>query len=123
MSPENLVAALERVTKGRGDSAVVVAFAARADVELATLRAELLSGMWRPGSYGQFRVTDPKPRTISCAPVRDRVAHHALCGVIAPLLERSFTEDCYTCRLGKGTHRAPQGRAPRCRGPRLYRPG
>ena len=108
VSPENLVAALGRVTKGRGESAVVVAFAARADVELAVLRAELLSGTWRPGSYGQFRVTDPKPRTISCAPVRDRVVHHALCGVIAPLLERSFTEDCYACRVGKGTHRATQ---------------
>jgi RNA-directed DNA polymerase len=26
--------------------------------------------------------------------------------VIAPLLERGFTEDCYACRVGKGTHRA-----------------
>ncbi|NCA83905.1 MAG: RNA-directed DNA polymerase, partial [Opitutae bacterium] len=65
-----------------------------------------LSGAWRPGPYGQFRVTDPKPRTISCAPVRDRVVHHALCGVVAPILERGFTEDCYACRAGKGTHRA-----------------
>jgi len=105
-SPENLAAALGRVMKGRGAKRDVAAFAARAGDELAALRGELLSGAWRPGPYGQFRVTDPKPRTISCAPVRDRVAHHALCGVIAPLLERGFTEDCYACRVGKGTHRA-----------------
>jgi len=105
-SPENLAAALRRVMKGRGAKRDVAAFAARREEELAALREELLSGAWRPGPYGQFRVTDPKPRTISCAPVRDRVAHHALCGVIAPLLERGFTEDCYACRVGKGTHRA-----------------
>lgn len=105
-SPENLSAALGRVMKGRGAKRDVVAFAARREEELAALRADLLSGAWRPGPYGQFRLTDPKPRTISCAPVRDRVAHHALCGVIAPLLERGFTEDCYACRVGKGTHRA-----------------
>ena len=106
VSPDNLKAALGRVTKGRGCSAAVMAFASRADGELEVLREELASGTWQPGPYGQFRVTDPKPRTISCAPVRDRVVHHALCGVIAPLLERGFTEDCYACRVGKGTHRA-----------------
>ena len=105
-SPENLAAALGRVMKGRGAKRDVAAFAARAGEELAALRGELLSGAWRPGPYGQFRVTDPKPRTISCAPVRDRVVHHALCGVAAPILERGFTEDCYACRAGKGTHRA-----------------
>ncbi len=105
-SPENLAAALRRVMKGRGTKRDVAAFAARREEELAALREELLSGAWRPGPYGQFRVTDPKPRTISCAPVRDRVVHHALCGVIAPLLESGFTEDCYACRVGKGTHRA-----------------
>ncbi len=105
-SPENLSAALGRVMKGRGAKRDVAAFAARREEELAALRADLLSGAWRPGPYGQFRLTDPKPRTISCAPVRDRVAHHALCGVIAPLLEMGFSEDCYACRVGKGTHRA-----------------
>jgi hypothetical protein len=106
VSPENLAAALKRVVKGRAGNPEVMAFAGRAGAELAELRAELLSGAWAPGRYGQFRVTDPKPRTISCAPVRDRVVHHALCGVVAPLLERGFTQDCYACRAGMGTHRA-----------------
>jgi len=105
-SPENLTAALGRVIKGRGGKRDVVEFVARADQELMALREELLMGIWHPGPYGQFRVKDPKPRTISCASVRDRVVHHALCGVIAPLLERGFTEDSYACRKGMGTHRA-----------------
>ena len=105
-SPQNLAAALGRVMKGRRGNRNVMSFAARREEELAALRAELLSGTWRPEPYGQFRVTDPKPRTISCAPVRDRVVHHALCGELAPILERGFTEDCYACRVGMGTHRA-----------------
>ncbi|MBM4164781.1 MAG: RNA-dependent DNA polymerase [Lentisphaerae bacterium] len=105
-SAENLLAAWGRVRKGHAGSQAVQAFGAALDANLAALRADLLAGEYRPGEYVQFRVHDPKPRTISCAPVRDRVLHHALCGVITPLLERGFTEDSYACREGKGTHRA-----------------
>ena len=106
VAPENLRAAWGRVRRGHAHSPEVLAFEADLEAHLAGLRADLLAGTYRPGDYRQFRVRDPKPRTISCAPVRDRVLHHALCGVIAPLLERSFTEDSYACREGKGTHRA-----------------
>ena len=105
-APESLLAAWVRVRKGHAGSEAVREYADDLDANLAALRDDLLSGGYRPGEYRQFRVNDPKPRTISCAPVRDRVVHHALCGVIAPLLERSFTEDSYACREGKGTHRA-----------------
>lgn len=104
--PENLLAAWGRVRKGHAGSWAVQAFAAELDANLARLRSDLLSGAYRPGDYRQFRVHDPKPRTISCAPVRDRVLHHALCGIITPLLERGFSEDSYACREGRGTHRA-----------------
>ena len=106
VAPENLLAAWGRVRRGHAGSPEVQSFALDLDAHLAGLRAELLAGTYRPGAYRQFGVRDPKPRTISCAPVRDRIAHHALCGVVAPLLERRFTEDSYACREGKGTHRA-----------------
>jgi len=105
-SPENFAMAFGRVIKGRSGKRDVAVFMARADQELEVLRKELLTQIWQPGPYGQFRVMDPKPRTISCASVRDRIVHHALCNVIAPLLERGFTEDSYACRKGMGTHRA-----------------
>lgn len=106
VSAENFESAWERVRKGHANSEAVQAYAANLAENLAALRQNVLSGAYRPGEYRQFRVNDPKPRTISCAPVRDRVLHHALCGVVAPLLERRFTEDSYACREGKGTHRA-----------------
>jgi hypothetical protein len=34
------------------------------------------------------------------------VVHHALCNVIEPIFERSFIDDSYANRGGKGTHRA-----------------
>jgi hypothetical protein len=105
-APENLLAAWVRVRKGHGGSQAVQEYAAHLDANLEALRADVLSGTYHPGAYQQFRVHDPKPRTISCAPVRDRVLHHALCGVITPRLEWSFTEDSYACQEGKGTHRA-----------------
>lgn len=105
-SEENLREAWVRVRRGHAGSEAIQEFAANLDEHLACLRADLLTGTYRPGAYRQFRVKDPKPRTISCAPVRDRVVHHALCGVITPLLEKSFTEDSYACREGKGTHTA-----------------
>jgi retron-type reverse transcriptase len=43
---------------------------------------------------------------ISAAPYRDRVVHHALCNVIAPVFERTFIDHSYANRLGFGTHRA-----------------
>jgi len=51
-------------------------------------------------------VRDPKPRTVSAAPFRDRVVHHALCSVIAPIFDRGFIFHSYANREGKGTHRA-----------------
>jgi len=34
------------------------------------------------------------------------VVHHALCGVIEPIFDRTFIFDNYACRTGKGTHAA-----------------
>jgi hypothetical protein len=53
-----------------------------------------------------FHIHEPKRRLISSAPFRDRVAHHALCNVTVPLLERSFVADSFANRVGYGTHRA-----------------
>lgn len=106
VAPENLLASWSRVRRGHAGSPVVREYAENLATNLECLRADLIAGTFRPGAYRQFGVMDPKPRTISCAPIRDRIVHHALCGVVAPLLERSFTEDSYACRKGKGTHRA-----------------
>ena len=103
---ENLRAAWGRVRRGHAASVAVRAYEADLEANLATLRGALRTGTYAPGAYRQFRVYDPKPRTISCAPVVDRVVHHALCGVITPLLERRFVPVSFACREGFGAHAA-----------------
>lgn len=77
-----------------------------AERELWRLHHELAAGTYRPGPYRSFRIFDPKERLISAAPFRDRVVHHALCAVVAPIWERSFIHDNYANRTGKGAHAA-----------------
>jgi RNA-directed DNA polymerase len=54
----------------------VAQFSHQLEPELFKLRDELLSGRYRPGLYRQFEIDDAKPRTISVASFRDRVAQH-----------------------------------------------
>jgi len=73
---------------------------------LHRLRNDLCSRSYRHGSYRAFTVYEPKQRLILAAPVRDRVVHHALHDVVAPIIDRGLIFDSYACRHGKGTHRA-----------------
>lgn len=50
-----------------------------------------------------FVVTKPKPREIFAADFRDRIVHHLIANRLEPLFERTFIEDTYNCRKGKGT--------------------
>ena len=62
------------------------AFFANLERELLRLERELQDGTYRPGSYVEIKVRDPKERIVSAAPFCDRVVHHALCTVIGPCL-------------------------------------
>ena len=105
-SGANLRLAWSRVRRGHSSSTAVMAFESSLDTNLEALRERLVCGTYAPGGFRQFRIFDPKPRTISCAPVEDRVVHHALCAVVSPLLERSFVSVSFACREGYGAHAA-----------------
>jgi len=92
--------------RGKRRAPGCAAFLADLETPVLRLERELLSGRYRPGRYKEIRIVDPKPRTVSAAPFRDRVVHHALCAVIGPIFERGFVFDSYANRVGKGTHRA-----------------
>ena len=103
--PALYTAALRAATGKRGKPGVA-AFLANLETEVLRLERELRSGRYRPGRYKTIEVFDPKHRIVSAAPFRDRVVHHAFCGVCEPLFERGFIHDSYANRKGKGTHRA-----------------
>ena len=101
-----LMEAARKAAKGKRAKPGVAAFLANLEPEVLRLERELKSGRYRPGRYKTIEIRDPKRRTVSAAPFRDRVVHHAFCGVVEPLFERGFIYDSYANRLGKGTHRA-----------------
>ncbi|NWG75263.1 MAG: RNA-dependent DNA polymerase, partial [Rubrivivax sp.] len=101
---ENLLEAARKAQRGKRMRPDVAAFNARIEENLLELQDELQSGVYVPGPYRTWTVYERKPRLICAAPYRDRVVHHAFCNIVEPLFERSFIDDTYACRVGKGTH-------------------
>ena len=95
-----------RAARGHRRKPQTAAFLCELEAEVITLQRELRSGSYRPGAFATFRIRDPKPRTISAAPFRDRVVHHALCSVMEPTFEAHADPDSYACRLGMGNRAA-----------------
>jgi retron-type reverse transcriptase len=103
---DNLYLAWRKAARGKRGRVAAARFEYHLEDNLVTLQAELAAQTYRPGPYASFHIHEPKKRLISAAPFRDRVVHHALCNVIEPAFERSFSTDSYANRIGKGTHRA-----------------
>ncbi|MCY7278168.1 MAG: RNA-directed DNA polymerase [Phormidesmis sp. CAN_BIN44] len=102
----NLLSAAQKAQKGKRFRANILAFNYNLEQELQQLQIELQTKTYIPGEYRTFEIKEPKPRMISAAPYRDRVVHHALCNIIAPVFERTLIHDCYANRIGFGSHRA-----------------
>ncbi len=98
--------AARKAVLGKRKKPGAAAFFANLERELLRLERELQDGTYRPGRYVEILVLDPKERIVSAAPFRDRVVHHALCAVVAPIFELGFIGNSYANRSGKGTHRA-----------------
>ncbi|MES2006518.1 MAG: reverse transcriptase/maturase family protein [Patescibacteria group bacterium] len=70
------------------------------------LRQDLKEKKYVHGGYHHFKVSDPKPRDIHKASVRDRLLHHAIYRILYQYFDSKFIYDSYSCRIGKGTHKA-----------------
>ena len=66
----------------------------------------MASGAYVQGEPYEFNIFDPKLRTISALPFRDRIAQHALFLIIAPIFDATLLPRTFACRPGKGTHAA-----------------
>ena len=103
---ENLYQASRQAQYSKRYSPNILEFNYNLEENLIQLQTELQTQIYQPGPYRTFQIIDPKPRMISAAPYRDRVIHHALCNIIAPIFERTFIGDSYANRVGLGTHKA-----------------
>lgn len=72
---------------------------------VACLQEELCSGLYRPGSYREFYVYEPKKRLIQTNSFKDKIVQHAFCdNILYGALSKPFILDNYGSQIGKGTH-------------------
>lgn len=103
---ENLLLAWKEFRRGKRTKQDVLEFQSDLIYQIRWLHEELKHKTYQHGGYHHFKMADPKPRDIHKASVRDRLLHHALYRTLYPYFDRKFIHDSYSCRLGKGAHRA-----------------
>ena len=106
ISIENLLEAWKEFVRGKRKKRDVQEFQYTLMDNILALHRELAAKTYAHGPYHAFNISDPKPRNIHKASVRDRLLHHALYRKLYPFFDRTFIADSYSCRKGKGTHRA-----------------
>ena len=106
ISVENLLAAWQEFVCGKRGKKDVQEFQYHLMDNILALHRDLKNKTYRHGEYQAFKINDPKPRDIHKATVRDRLVHHAIYRQLYSFFDRTFIGDSYSCRKGKGTHRA-----------------
>ena len=103
---ENLLVSWQEFLCGKRRRRDVADFSLNFTDNLLALHNGLVDKTYQHGGYTAFKINDPKPRNIHKASVQDRLVHHAIYRILYPYLDSKFIYDSYSCRIGKGTHRA-----------------
>ncbi len=106
ITTEKLLSAWEVFLSGKSKKPDVILFQARLMDNIFELQHELTARTYEHGGYRAFHISDPKPRIIHKASVRDRLLHHLLYQELYAFFDTKFIYDSYSCRLDKGTHKA-----------------
>jgi len=106
ISIENLLKAWKEFLKGKRGKKDVQEFQYKLSDNIFALHIDLKNKTYTHGGYYAFNISDPKPRNIHKASVRDRLLHHAIYRKLYPLLDLKFIHDSYSCRKFRGTHKA-----------------
>jgi len=106
ISIENLLLAWEEFLRGKRQRKDVQEYELHLMDNIINLHRELTNKTYSHSEYQAFNISDPKPRNIHKALVRDRLLHRALYRVLYPFFDTIFVAHSYSCRNGKGMHKA-----------------
>ena len=106
ISIENLCEAWSEFACDKKSKKDVARFSLNLMQNISSLHEDLVNKKYKHGDYEAFSINDPKPRSIHKATVRDRLLHHAIYRVLYTHFDHKFIYDSYSCRYGKGTHKA-----------------
>ena len=105
-TPDALYQAWIDASAGKRGKRATLDFGRNLAANLDALHQELHSGKYAIQPYKEFKVFEPKERTIFAPAFRDLVVQHAIYKLIYPIFNRTFIDQSYACRKGKGTHKA-----------------
>ncbi|MFA5431697.1 MAG: reverse transcriptase/maturase family protein [Candidatus Paceibacterota bacterium] len=103
---DNIHLAYLKAKKNKKYKPDILSFFANLTHNLLEIKQEIEKETYVHGKYKEFIVNDSKKRKIRAPSFKDRVVHHALCIVIAPIFEKGFIYNSYACRNEKGSHKA-----------------
>ncbi len=103
---KNLLLTWEHFLPGKRHKKDVMIFESQLSYHIAELHTLLGTKTYVHDEYTAFNISDPKPRNIHKATVRDRLVHHLVYRTLYWYFDNRFIYDSYSCRVGKGAHRA-----------------
>jgi len=106
ISLDNLLGAWKEFRVGKKQRKDVLEFENNLMRNIIELHNDLVRKTYEHSPYEAFNISDPKPRNIHKASVRDRLLHHALYRKLYPFFDRTFMSHSYSCQHNKGTHKA-----------------
>ncbi len=106
VSTANLWRGWREFRRGKRNRPSVRAFELDAERQVPRLHRELSGDRYLCGEYRLMALREPKRRLIAAACVRDRVVHHAVHRVLAPLFDPGLVDTTFACLPGRGSHRA-----------------
>ena len=103
---EKLLKAWEEFLRDKKDRKDVILFQAKLMDNIFGVLNDLKNKTYTHGDYSAFNISDPKPRQIHKATVRDRLLHHLIYQELYGYFDSKFIYDSYSCRVDKGTHKS-----------------
>jgi len=103
---EKLLKAWQEFLRDKKNRKDVILFQAKLMNNIFDLFHDLKNKTYKHGNYTAFNISDPKPRQIHKATVRDRLLHHLIYQELYQYFDSKFVYDSYSCRIDKGTHKA-----------------
>lgn len=103
---EKLLKAWQEFLRDKKKKKDVILFQAKLMDNIFNLHNDLKNKTYTHSEYHAFNISDPKPRQIHKATVRDRLLHHLIYQELYNYFDSKFIHNSYSCRLGKGTHKA-----------------
>ena len=106
ISLDNLLEAWKEFAQGKRSRKDMQQFELRLMSNILSLHKDLIARTYKHSPYEAFNISDPKPRNIHKASVRDRLLHRAIYRILYPFFDRTFIATSFSCRRNKGGHKA-----------------